>query len=256
MNCNHNFFGERTRPRVQWPAPRRTHFLKFSKKKLQIISFFVFWMLLACNKALSADTNAVLDSWFAAQKNLASWSADFTETRSFKTLTQPLTTSGRAMFEMPDKFRWELGRPARTIALGRKDEMFVIYPLLKRAERYPMGQKSPKQWREAMSLLQAGFPHTPAEFNAQFQILSLSQTNGNWRLDLQPRSSSARQMMPELILGVATNDFSLKSTEMAFVDGSRIRDDFANAIINPSLEKDVFEWTPPAGFEVTEPFSK
>ena len=112
------------------------------------------------------------------KKIVHTWSADFVQTRALKTLTQPLVASGHISFAMPNDFRWELGQPAQTIALRHGDEMFVIYPRLKRAERYPLGAGTPAEWRDTMSLLQAGFPHDRKEFEAQFQILSL---DGNQR---------------------------------------------------------------------------
>lgn len=211
--------------------------------------------LLAAQNLLAADRDAVLTAWFAAQTNVQSWSADFVQTRTLKTLTQPLTARGHVDFVAPDKFHWALGEPARTIALRSGDEMFVIYPLLKRAERYPLGNSTPKQLRDTMSLLQAGFPRDQKEFAAQFQILSITQTNGAWELSLQPKSQFALQMMPELNLGLATNDYSLVSTEMIFVDGSRMRSDFTNAIVNPPLDEKLFEWTPPDDFKVTNPLA-
>ena len=216
----------------------------------------IFLGLLLGQNLFAADTNAVLDRWFAAQGKLHSWSADFVQTRTLKTLTQPLTAEGHVDFAMPDEFRWQIGRPARTIALGGGDSMYVIYPLLKRAEHYPLGRNTPKQWRDMMSLLQAGFPHGRQEFAAQFQVRSLTETNGAWLLTLSPQSAFARQMMPELRLGLATNDYSLVSTEMIFVDGSRMRSDFTNAVVNPALDKKLFEWAPPPDFKITEPLAK
>jgi outer membrane lipoprotein-sorting protein len=207
-------------------------------------------------RASASDTNTVLDAWFAAQKNLHTWSADFVQTRALKTLTQPLTAAGHIDFAMPDDFRWELGRPARTIALRHGDVMFVIYPYLKRAERYPLGAGAPAELRDTMSLLQAGFPRDRKEFDAQFQILSLTKTNGAWQMSLQPKSALARRMMPELRIGLATNDFSPASTELVFVDGSRMRNDFTNAVMNPPLDKKLFEWIPPADYKVTNPFAR
>lgn len=204
----------------------------------------------------AADTNTVLDAWFAAQKNLQTWSADFTQTRALKTLTQPLITQGHIAFAMPNDFRWELGQPARTIALRHGDEMFVVYPRLKRAEKYPLGAGTPTEWRDTMSLLQAGFPRDRKEFDAQFQILSLTETNGAWQMALQPKSLFARRMMTELRIGLTTNDYSLASTELVFVDGSRMRNDFTNSVINPPLDVKLFEWIPPADFKVVEPFKR
>jgi outer membrane lipoprotein-sorting protein len=107
-----------------------------------------------------------------------------------------------------------------------------------------------------MSLLQAGFPRNQKEFAAQFKILSLTETNGTWQMSLQPNSAFARKMMPELRLGLATNDFSLASTELVFVDGSRMRNDFTNAVWNPPLDEKTFEWSAPDDFKVTNPLQR
>jgi outer membrane lipoprotein-sorting protein len=213
----------------------------------------VFLSLFLGNEVFAADTNTILDSWFAAQKNLQTWSADFVQTRVLQTLTQPLVATGHVWFAVPDQFRWELGRPARTIALGQGNEMFVVYPLLKRAERYPMGTNAPREWRDAMSLLQAGFPHSRKEFESQFQLLSLLETNGLWQFTLQPKSRFARQMITELRITLATNNFSLASTELVFVDGSRMWNDFTNAVLNPSLDEKLFEWQSPLDYKMVEP---
>jgi outer membrane lipoprotein carrier protein len=217
---------------------------------------FALGVFSAFQNVRAADTNAVLDSWFAAQKHLHTWSADFVQTRTLKALTQPLVATGHVSFAVPNDFRWELGQPAQTIALRHGDEMFVIYPRLKRAEHYPLGAGTPAEWRDTMSLLQAGFPRDRKEFEAQFQILSLVETNGVWQFSLQPKSVFARRMMPELRISLATNDFSLAGTELVFVDGSRMRNDFTNAVLNPPLDEKLFEWTPPADFKVTNPFSQ
>jgi outer membrane lipoprotein-sorting protein len=119
-----------------------------------------------------------------------------------------------------------------------------------------MGADTPAEWRDTMSLLQAGFPRDRKEFESKFQILSLAQSSGVWQLALQPKSVFARRMMPELNIGLATNNFLLASTELVFVDGSTMRNDFTNAVLNPPLDEKLFEWSPPSDFKVTNPFAK
>ena len=157
---------------------------------------------------------------------------------------------------MPNKFRWELGQPAKTIALRQEKEMFIIYPLLKRAERYPMGGNTPGEWSDMLALLDAGFPRDRAAFDARFRILSLTETNGSWLLGLQPASAFARKMMKEIRVGLATNDFSLTSNEMIFADGSSMRNEYRKAVLNPPLEVGVFSWKPEPGYKITEPMGK
>ena len=96
--------------------------------------FYVTGLLLFA----AADTNTLVTAWLAAQTNIQTWSADFIQTRTFKSLTQPLMATGQVFFAAPNRFHWELGRPAQTIAVRAPAEMLVLYPKLKRVERYPL----------------------------------------------------------------------------------------------------------------------
>ena len=220
------------------------------------LRFALAAVLAVCGSSPATDTNAVLTSWLSAQTNLHTWSADFTQTRTFRTLTQPLIATGHLWFAASGRFRWELGQPAQTIALRKADELLVIYPRLKRAERYPLTGGGADEWRDTLALLNAGFPRDRADFDARFRLLSLLETNRAWQFALQPRSASARRMMGEIRVGVATNDFSLTSTELVFADGSRMRNDFTNAVLNPDFAETVFDWQPGADFKITEPLAK
>ena len=207
-------------------------------------------------RATATDTNAVISGWLAAQSNIQTWEADFKQTRTLKTLTKPLIASGHLRFASPDRFRWELLAPSQTIALRDADQMWVIYPMLKRAERYRFDEKTSGEWRETLSLLEAGFPRNRAELASRFHVVSILETNGNWQLALQPSSAFARKLMRQITVGLATNDYALTSTELEFVDGSRMRNDFTNAVYNPKVEENIFKWKPGEEFKVTEPLGR
>src|SRR5438045_2162479 len=51
--------------------------------------------------ALRTEMNPAVASWLAGRANIQTWSADFTQTRKFKSLTQPLTATGRVWFAAP-----------------------------------------------------------------------------------------------------------------------------------------------------------
>src|SRR5438270_11513200 len=177
--------------------------------------FFV--SLLLAIPALSGrgqDTNSFLQAWLAAQTNIHSWSADFVQTRTFKSLAQPLTATGHVFFAEPNRFHWELGNPPKTIAVRAANEMFVIYPMLKRAERYPLSGQETGPWRDALSLLEAGFPRSEGEIQSRFNILSQKVANQVDELALQPKSAMARKMMPQIKIAFDTKEFSLRATEL------------------------------------------
>jgi outer membrane lipoprotein-sorting protein len=194
--------------------------------------------------------------WLATQTNIHTWSADLVQTRSLKTFTQPLTNHGRVWFAAPDRFRWEVGTPASTIAVRQPAEMLVLYPKLQRAERYPLDGAQAGPWKDTLALLEAGFPRSAAELGARFKVLAQTITNAVCEVALAPRSASARRMMPQIKISFATNDLTLRATELSFADGSTMRNDFANAKLNQAQDETLFNPPLPAGMQVVEPLKK
>jgi outer membrane lipoprotein-sorting protein len=201
----------------------------------------------------AADPNAVIDRWLGAQTNLSTWTADFVQTRTLKTLAQPLVTTGRVWYAKPDRFRWELGEPAQTIAVRNANQLEVIYPRLKRVERYSLvgGRLGPM--REALGLLEAGFPRDRGDFDARFHLRSLEATNDAWRIELSPVSPEVRRMMPVIFVTVSKDGHLLLSNELVFRDGSRLRNDFKNTSTNALLSSGLFNPVLTNDFKISHP---
>lgn len=205
---------------------------------------------------LAADNDALLSAWLNAQTNIQTWSADFVQTRTLKSLTQPLTATGRVWFEAPNRFRWELGKPARTIAVRQPEQMLLVYPRLKRVERYPLNQAESGPWKDMLALLDAGFPRSRAEVESRFSILSQTTENGVHELTLQPKAESARRVMPEIKVAFDVNTFLLRSTELQFRDGSTMKNAFNNAVLNPKIDESLFNPRIEGDYKVSEPLKK
>ena len=215
-----------------------------------------WFVLLGCLGVLTArasEISTLLDRWCAAQTNIHTWTADLTQTRSLKVLAQPLVVTGKVWVQLPNRFRWELGLPPQTIALRQPDQLLLIYPRLKRAEKYPINTAQSGPWKDALALLDASFPRNRAELESRFQVLSATQTNAVLQLVLQPRSAAARKFMTEIHVIVYTNNFAPAATELRFSDGSRLRSDFTNAVLNAPLREGVFEAKLDPDVTVVEP---
>jgi outer membrane lipoprotein-sorting protein len=206
---------------------------------------------------LGAETSeALISAWLSAQTNIQTWSAEFKQTRTLKALTQPLFATGRVWFAAPNRFHWELGDPPQTIAVRQPEQMLVIYPILKRVERYPLRDDQSGPWRDALALLEAGFPRSKMELESKFRVAAQAITNQLVELVLHPKASGARRMMTQIKIAFRTNDFSLALTELQFTDGSTLRNDFRDAQLNPKLDELLFN--PPLGpdYKIVEPFKK
>ena len=203
--------------------------------------------------ARSAELSPLVTRWLEAQTNIHSWSADFVQTRNLKTLTQPLTATGRVWFQAPNRFRWELGHPAKTIAVRAPQELLVIYPRLKRVEKFPLVGEQTGPWHDALALLEAGFPRSKAELEAQYNIISQEIKSDTCELTLQPRSAAARRMMPQLKIDFDVSGFALKGTELEFADHSTMRNDFKNEVLNAPIDPKLFNPEIPGDYKVVEP---
>src|ERR1039457_2600781 len=216
---------------------------------------FLIMFFLAAVGLRGADYDAQFNKWFEVQTNLQSWAGDFTQTRTLKVLNQPLISHGKVWVK-PGEFRWELGQPVQTIVLRRPDQLLIVYPRLKRAEKYPLDGVPSGPMRDALALLDASLPRDRATMEKNFQLLSATATNTILQMTLQPRSDAARIFIGQIVIGFHTNDFTIAATEMKFADGSSLRNDFTNVVLNLPIEPKTFTAELPADYTVVEPLKK
>jgi len=215
--------------------------------------FLIFLFLGTVSHA--ADYDAQFNQWFGVQTNLQGWAGDFTQTRMLTVLNQPLVSHGKVWVK-PGEFRWELGQPAQTIVLRRPEQLLIIYPRLKRAEKYPLDAVPTGPMKDALALLDASLPRDRATMEKNFQLLSATATNATLQMTLQPRSEAARKMIGQIVIGFRTNDFTIAVTEMKFADGSKLHNDFTNVVLNQPIEPKMFEVDLPPDYTVVEPLKK
>ena len=134
--------------------------------------------------------------------------------------------------------------------------MLVIYPRLKRAERYPLGGGETGQWRDVMKLLDAGFPRSKDEMQSEYNVLAQRIADEICELTLQPKSAAARKMMPQIKIAFSTKDFSLRATELQFADGSTLRNDFKNPELNPAVDASLFAPKLESDYAISKPFGQ
>ncbi len=219
-----------------------------------LICAFVLGITAAAPKSASPPArDSVIDRWLERQSTTHTWTADFTQTRRLKTLTQPLKTRGHLWFAAPNQFRWELGIPPQTIALRQTNQLTVIYPLLKRAERYPTTAKNSDPWNSALALLEAGFPQNRADLEAKFRVVRETRNGDEVELRLEPASAQARKLIPRMTLTLSAPELSLLATELEFPDGSSLRNDFTNPKLNPEIDPNVFQPELGADFKIVDP---
>jgi outer membrane lipoprotein-sorting protein len=63
-------------------------------------------------------------------------------------------------------------------------------------------------------------------------------------------------MMPQIRLAMDMQTSTLLSTELEFADGSTMRNDFKNQVINPVIDPILFSPEIPSDYKVVEPLKK
>ena len=107
-----------------------------------------------------------------------------------------------------------------------------------------------------MKLLDAGFPRSQAEMDSQYNLLSQQVTGDTCELTLQPKSLSARKLMPQIKIAFSTEEFTLRSTELQLADGSTMRNDFSNGQLNVKVDDSLFAPKLDSDYKISEPFSQ
>jgi outer membrane lipoprotein carrier protein len=192
-----------------------------------------------------------LKEWIARQKDVRSVSADFTQTRTLRTLRSPIAGGGRLWFMAPDWFRWELGSPPKIIILGTPKGLTVIQPERKRAERKPRAAPGTLQDAGALGMMRIPGGGSFEEFQKNVRVLAFESSGSRCHLEMLPRDAQASRALAAIKVDFDTVTGHWLSLEIVTREGSSIRNDFRNVRINPKLEKRVFEYDL-TGFQVTD----
>lgn len=208
--------------------------------------------LLSTLPAAADSGSAALDAWLDRQVTITTWSADVTQVRTLAALKRPLEQRGHVVFARPQRFRWQLGVPPRTLAVGTPDGLSIAYPRLKKLERYPAGDDVDPALRQVIDLLEVGFPTSADKFHERYELLREESVADISVFRLRPRSAEARRLLREIALHVNL-DGELVATEFLFEDQSTIRNEFHRRVLDGSVDEELFVLETGEGWEISEP---
>ena len=199
---------------------------------------------------------AALDDWLAYQVTIETWAAPVKQVRALKSLARPLISTGSVTYARPGRFRWQLGDPPRTLVIGTAAELLIAYPKLKQLERYEHGAQIDPTLRQVIDLLVLGFPSSAATFRDRY-VLVRSRLNDAEEpirsFELQPKNATSGRFLALAVLDVRAFDQRLMATEFHFPDGSSMRNEFAEPVVNGLVEDARFQLNVPDGWLVSEP---
>jgi chaperone LolA len=213
-----------------------------------------FWAVIIFVSLVSVANSAPiseadLKNLLAAIRQNRITQADFQEQRVIHLMKNPILSSGKVWFQPPNKFRREVkgNSPSLTVSDGR--QLWIYYPTFKSAERYPLGKGSPLD--STVAAINSSLNLEDVENN--FQIAAAKTGNG-YELRLLPRAPSMKRVFQKLNLRI-NDQLRVERTDMLLPNGDRIVTTYSNQTRGP-VPASMFEFTPPAGTEVSTPLGK
>src|SRR5947199_195480 len=194
-------------------------------------------------------SEADLETVPAGKRANRSTQAKFQEERVIRLMKKPIVSSGRIWFQPPNKFRREVkgNSPSITVSDGR--QLWIYYPNFKSAERYPLGKGSPLD--STVAAINSALNLENIENT--FQITPTKSENG-YELALLPRTASMKRVFQKLDLHINDN-LRVDRTDMLLPNGDRIVTAYTNQT-RAAVPASTFEFTPPAGTEISTPLGQ
>jgi chaperone LolA len=229
--------------------------MAFRRNALHALVFFIALVSLCCVSRLRAeplspaDLKSLLGRIKEKRAAAPQLQADFQEEKNVKMLNKPITSSGKIWFQSPNKFRREAKGNSPSVTVSDGQQLWIYYPKFHSAERYSLGHRSP---------LDAGISAITASLNlenveATYHISGTKEADG-FQLQLQPRNPSMKRFLQTFTIKM-NSDLQVARTEMVQPNGDRIVTTYSNEN-RGAIPASTFEFTPPAGTEITTPLGK
>jgi chaperone LolA len=211
--------------------------------------FFLSVPLLHAEPLSPADLKALLGRIREKRAAAPQVQADFQEEKTVRMLNKPIVSSGKIWFQAPNKFRREAKGSSPSITVSNGQQLWIYYPKFNSAEHYSLGKRSP---------LDAGIAAITASLNlenveATYHISATKEADG-FQLQLLPRNPSMKRFLQTFSIKI-NNELQVVRTEMVQPNGDRIVTTYSNETRAP-IPASMFEFTPPAGTDVTTPLGK
>ncbi len=221
----------------------------FNRSLFLSLFLFVCLPLLRAEPLSLADLKSLLGRIREKRASAPQVQADFQEEKNVKMLNKPIVSSGKIWFQSPNKFRREAKGNSPSITVSDGQQLWIYYPKFHSAEHYSLGRRSP---------LDAGINAITASLNLEnvestYHISGTKEADG-FQLQLLPRNPSMKRFLQTFTIRM-NNELQVTRTEMVQPNGDRIVTTYSNET-RGAIPASTFDFTPPAGTDVTTPLGK
>jgi outer membrane lipoprotein-sorting protein len=220
-----------------------------SKLSPLLLSLVLLTPIVRAQSLSEAEVKNLLARIAERRASLPDVRADFQEQKTIHLLNKPIISSGKIWFHAPNKFRREVGGSSPSITVCNGRDLWIYYPNFKSVEHYTLGKRSPVD--AVITAINTALNLENVE--KTFQISGTKVGNG-YELQLLPRSLSTKRMFQRFDLRL-NSDLVAERTDMVQPNGEQIVTVYSNQTRAP-IPESTFEFTPPAGTEITNPLGR
>lgn len=217
--------------------------------KLSAVIFLLVAPTLQAEPLAPADLKSLLSRIREKRAAAPQVQADFEEEKNVHLMNKPIVSAGKVWFQAPNRFRREAKGNSPSVTASDGQQLWIYYPKFKSAEHYSLGKRSP---------LDAGIAAITASMNLErveeTYHITASREGNAYILQLAPRNPSMKRFLQTF--SIRFNDaLQVERTEMIQPNGDRIVTKYSNETRTP-IPPATFEFTPPAGTDVTTPLGR
>jgi outer membrane lipoprotein-sorting protein len=214
------------------------------------VMFLVAILVSIANSAPLSEAD--LKNLLAGIRQNRSTEADFQEQRMIRLMRKPILSSGKVWFQSPNKFRREVKGSSPSLTMSDGHQLWIYYPNFKAAERYPLGKGSPLD--STVAAINSSLNLEDVENTFQISAAKIDSPQAGYELTLLPRAASMKRVFQKLELRI-NDQLRVERTDMLLPNGDRIVTTYSNQTSGP-VPASMFEFTPPAGADVSAPLGK
>jgi outer membrane lipoprotein-sorting protein len=178
-----------------------------------------------------------IDGLRARQREVGTLRATVVQRKRHPLLKGEVVTEGTLLFSRPNRLRWEVATPERTIIVIDDQALVIYHPERKEAERRDLRDDFGS--RAVVDFLTAGMNLDVAELEKRFQV-DLYRDDGRLSLVLTPRSRWVARAIASVTIAQDEADALPRQIVVVGQKGDRTETSLAHAVVNPPLAEDAF----------------
>jgi outer membrane lipoprotein carrier protein len=220
-----------------------------AKQSLLLCLFLIGAIAAQAEPLAPPAVKTLLDRIRAKRAGAPQVQADFQEEKNVHLMNKPISSAGRVWFAVPNKFRREVKGNSPSVTVSDGQQLWIYYPKFQSAEHYSLGKHSP---------LDAGIAALTAALNLEnvenSYHITASEEGSGYRIELAPRNPSLKRLLKTFTIEMNAG-LQVQRTEMIQPNGDHIVTLYSNES-RSSIDPATFEFTPPAGTNVTTPLGR